>query len=72
MKLIGGDLSRTESGLTIDSIVLGECPAGKQVVRSGAKPGDHIYVTGFLGDAAAGLRLLERGARVHTKYGGSS
>ena len=33
--------------------------------RSGAQPGDQIFVTGFLGDAAAGLRLIERGARLH-------
>lgn len=70
VKLIGGDLSRTETGLAIDSVVLGECQTGKQVVRSGANPGDHIYVSGFLGDAAAGLRLLERGARVHRNTAG--
>ncbi len=32
--------------------------------RSGAAPGDQIFVTGFLGDAAAGLRLIEHGARL--------
>jgi thiamine-monophosphate kinase len=70
VKLIGGDLSRTEATLVIDSVLLGECPVGREVFRSGAKAGDQIYVTGFLGDAAAGLRLLERGARLHNNATG--
>ncbi|HEY5885470.1 MAG TPA: thiamine-phosphate kinase [Pyrinomonadaceae bacterium] len=65
VKLIGGDLSRTEAKIAVDSVVLGECQKGREIYRSGAQPGDQLYVTGFLGDAAAGLRLLERGARVH-------
>jgi thiamine-monophosphate kinase len=64
VKLIGGDLSRTPEKIVINSIVIGECLSGREVFRDGAKPGDQIYVTGFLGDAAAGLRLIERGARV--------
>src|SRR4029079_9631082 len=40
------------------------CHSGHAVLRRGATPGDQIFVTGFLGDAAAGLRLIERGARV--------
>jgi thiamine-monophosphate kinase len=62
--LIGGDVSRTPDKIIIDSIVIGECPAEREIFRTGAKPGDQIFVTGFLGDAAAGLRLLERGARL--------
>ncbi|MGH9874965.1 MAG: thiamine-phosphate kinase [Pyrinomonadaceae bacterium] len=62
--LIGGDVSRTPDKIVIDSIVIGECLMEREVFRSGAKPGDQIYVTGFLGDAAAGLRLIERGARL--------
>lgn len=62
--LIGGDVSRTPDKIVIDSIVIGECPAEREVFRAGARPGDQIFVTGFLGDAAAGLRLLERGARL--------
>lgn len=64
VKLIGGDVSRSPDKTVIDSIVIGECSADRAMLRSGAKPGDQIYVTGFLGDAAAGLRLLERGARL--------
>jgi thiamine-monophosphate kinase len=62
--LIGGDLSRTSDKIVIDSILIGETPKRGSVFRSGAKPGDQIFVTGFLGDAAAGLRLIERGARL--------
>jgi thiamine-monophosphate kinase len=65
--LIGGDVSRTPDKIVIDSIVIGECLMEREVFRSGAKPGDQIYVTGFLGDAAAGLRLIERGARLHSQ-----
>ena len=66
VKLVGGDLSRTPEQIVINSIALGECVSKREVFRTGANPGDQIYVTGFLGDAAAGLRLIERGARVHS------
>lgn len=64
--LIGGDVSRTPDKIVIDSIAIGECLSRREVFRAGARPGDQIFVTGFLGDAAAGLRLIERGARLHT------
>jgi thiamine-monophosphate kinase len=63
VELIGGDISRTPDKLVIDSIVAGEVPKGKVIRRSGAKPGDSIFVTGSLGGAAAGLLLLESGFR---------
>jgi thiamine-monophosphate kinase len=65
VKLIGGDLSRTPEKIVVNSIAIGECLLEREVFRSGARPGDQIYVTGFLGDAAAGLRLIEHGARLH-------
>ena len=64
VQLIGGDTSRTNEKIVIDSIVLGETSAGKAVKRAGAQPGDQIFVTGSLGGAAAGLRLIERGAHL--------
>lgn len=58
--LVGGDISRTPEHVVVDSIVLGEVERGRAVPRSGAKPGDQIYVTGFLGGAAYTLRDAER------------
>jgi thiamine-monophosphate kinase len=56
--LVGGDLSRA------DKIVIAVTATGEArvpVLRSGARPGDAVYVSGTLGDAAGGLRLLEKG-----------
>ena len=64
VELIGGDTSRTPDNIVIDSTVIGECAAGMSVMRSGAKPGEQVFVTGSLGAAAAGLRLIERGAHL--------
>ena len=58
VELVGGDISSSEK-LVIDSIVLGETPRNKAILRSSAKPGDAIFVSGTLGAAAAGLKLLE-------------
>ncbi len=62
--LIGGDISSSPDKLAIDSIVIGQCQAGKAVRRDGAKVGDAIYVTGSIGASAAGLKLLLGGERV--------
>ena len=61
VELVGGDVSRSPDKIVIDSIVAGETKKGKAVLRSGAKTGDLIFVTGTLGGAAAGLKLLEAG-----------
>jgi thiamine-monophosphate kinase len=64
VQLIGGDISRTPEQVVIDSIVLGECATGKAVSRSTARPGDRLFVTDSLGGSAAGLKLIEQGARL--------
>jgi thiamine-monophosphate kinase len=65
VQLIGGDISRTPEKVVIDSILIGEVDNARSVLRSGANVGDRIFVTGSLGGAAAGLRLLEQGARLN-------
>lgn len=55
--LIGGDTTR--GPLSIGVTILGEVPAGRALRRSGAAPGDDIWVSGELGGAALGLRRPE-------------
>lgn len=67
--LLGGDTTRAAGGLTIAITALGRVPKGEMVLRSGALPGDAIFVSGTIGDGALGLRLRRqktkpgRGAR---------
>jgi len=61
--VVGGDLTRASDVIVVVT-VLGECPSRGAVLRSGARPGDEILVTGPLGRAAAGLRRRRDGARL--------
>ncbi|MCL4459263.1 MAG: thiamine-phosphate kinase [Chloroflexi bacterium] len=58
--IVGGNTSRSSSGLIIDITLLGEVEPEYVVYRSGARVGDSILVTGQLGHSAAGLDLLSR------------
>ena len=62
--LVGGNITRTPGPLAIDVTATGTVHPRRILRRSGVRPGDEVYVTGTLGDAAVGLRCLqqERGA----------
>ena len=57
--LAGGDTTCHEV-ILINVMVVGEVQTGRSVLRSGAQPGDLLYVSGRLGEAEMGLRLLKR------------
>jgi thiamine-monophosphate kinase len=59
-RLAGGDTTRSEN-ILINVTVIGEIRRGRAVLRSGAKPGDQIFVSGRLGVAELGLRWLRQG-----------
>ncbi len=61
--LVGGDTCASRSGLVLAVTLLGQVPTGRALLRSGARPGDGLWVTGMLGGAAAGLLALEWGWR---------
>ncbi len=56
--IIGGNLTKSEGANFIDITLIGEIESGKSVRRSTAKLGNTILVTGYPGQAAAGLQIL--------------
>lgn len=63
LSLIGGNTVCSKRDFSISLTVLGEIPKKEMVTRGGAKADDLLYLTGTLGDAAAGLKLLKQGSK---------
>ena len=55
--LVGGDTTRSPHGVVITITVMGTVPQGQALLRSGARAGDELWVSGTLGDAAFGLAV---------------
>ena len=64
ISLVGGDSSAADR-VFVDVSVIGRVRRGGGVLRSGARSGNNIYVTGSLGGSALGLELLEKGQKDH-------
>ena len=60
-RLVGGETVGSEGPLTLDVVAAGFVRAGRELRRSGARPGDVVAVSGTLGDSAAGLAALAAG-----------
>ena len=57
----GGETTSTPGPATVTVTVIGRVEPERALLRSGAKPGDAVYVTGYLGDAMAGLLAFRKG-----------
>jgi thiamine-monophosphate kinase len=63
----GGDTAESPAGILADIVVVGSVPKGRALLRSTARVGDEVYVTGELGGSTAALELLFRGAKLAAK-----
>jgi len=61
--LIGGNITRSPGPLVIDVTAMGTVRPRRVLARSGARPGDEVWVSGDIGSAAAGLQSLSAGSR---------
>ena len=57
--LLGGDTVSTPGPLTLSLTAIGEVPTGLALLRSGARPGEDVWISGTLGEAALGLKVLQ-------------
>ncbi len=67
--IAGGDTCASRKDLAVSITLLGEAEQNRLLTRAGARPGDRIFVTGTLGDSAAGLALLRKRSRKGGKTG---
>jgi thiamine-monophosphate kinase len=67
--LLGGDTTASPEGIIITITLIGTADRSRVVYRRGAREGDHIYVTGTVGDAALGLRMLAAGGGASPRHG---
>lgn len=67
VKLVGGDTALNPNPTTVDVLVIGEVRRGRALLRTGAKPGDHIFTAGKLGESAQGLDILRSKARLSSQ-----
>lgn len=65
--IIGGDISSSYSGLIINITIIGDVKKNAYTSRAGARIKDKIFLTGTVGDSAAGLELLKRGKKIKNK-----
>jgi thiamine-monophosphate kinase len=61
--LVGGNITQTPGPLTLDVTAIGAVRPRRILTRAGARPGDEVYVTGTLGEAAIGLQRLQAAPR---------
>ena len=62
--LAGGDVAQSPTGVLADILLVGSVPQGKALLRSGAKLGEAIYVTGALGASAAAIQQMRAGKKL--------
>ncbi|MGA9508467.1 MAG: thiamine-phosphate kinase, partial [Candidatus Sulfotelmatobacter sp.] len=65
--LAGGDTAESPDGILADIVVVGAVPKGKAILRSGARPGDRIYVSGELGGSAAAVWKMRKDKKPRQK-----
>jgi len=69
--LIGGNITSTPGPLTLNVTATGTVHRRKTLTRAGARPGDEVFVTGAIGDAATGLRRLQTALASHDDITGA-